>query len=263
MTPSGDGALPDRFLDDAMALARHAGEVILPHFRAGGAVEFKDDDSPVTEADRAAERVIVAGLERLTPALPVVAEESMAAGARPDIGGGRFWLVDPLDGTKEFIAGRDEFTVNIALVEAARPVLGVIHLPVRGVLYAAAGPGTATVRSDASGARPIAARTPPEDGFVVTTSRSHANRPDVDRYLRDLAVGGRVITGSSVKFCLIAAAEADLYPRLGPTMEWDTAAGHAILAAAGGSVRTLDGEDLAYGKPGVLNPPFVARGRGA
>jgi len=250
-----------RLVEALVALAEAAGAAIMPHFRNGVAVEKKADSSPVTAADRAADQVILAGLARLAPDIPAITEEEVAEGRVPDISGGRFWLVDPLDGTKEFIAGRDEFTVNIALIENGRPVLGVVGAPATGVVYAASGPGAATRRDRGSAPVAISARTAPADGMVALTSRSHGTKDALDRYLAPLAIKERVVAGSSIKFCWIAEGRGDLYPRLGTTNEWDTAAGHAVLAAAGGSVRTLDGAELVYGKPDFRNPHFIARGR--
>ena len=253
---------PDRaeLLAEATALAEQAAGAIMGYFRGDVDVRRKQDASPVTAADHAAEQIIVAGLRRLTPDIPVVAEEEMAGGRSVDVGGGRFWLVDPLDGTKEFIAQRDEFTVNIALIEDGVPVLGAVVVPARGATYTAAGPGTATVRRDGE-ARPISARVVPATGAIVVASRSHGDMKKIQALMDRLSSDRLKISGSSVKFCLIAEGEADIYPRYGPTREWDTAAGHAVLAAAGGSVRTSDGKDLVYGKAGFLNGAFIARGR--
>jgi 3'(2'), 5'-bisphosphate nucleotidase len=250
-----------KLVEALVALAEQAGAAILPYFRAGVTVEKKADSSPVTAADRAADQVILAGLARLAPDIPAVTEEEVAEGRVPDISGGRFWLVDPLDGTKEFIAGRDEFTVNIALIEHGRPVLGVVSAPASGVVYAASGPGAATRRDGGGAPAPIRARAAPADGLVVLHSRSHANKPELERHLAAMTVKERVVAGSSLKFCWIAEGRGDLYPRLGTTNEWDTAAGHAVLAAAGGSVRTVDGAELGYGKRDFRNPHFIARGR--
>jgi 3'(2'), 5'-bisphosphate nucleotidase len=250
-----------RLVEALVALAEAAGAAIMPHYQTELAVENKADKSPVTAADRAADQVILAGLARLTPDIPAVTEEEVAEGRVPDISGGRFWLVDPLDGTKEFIAGRDEFTVNIALIEDARPVLGVVGAPVSGVIYAASGAGAATKRVGGGAPAPIAARPAPAEGLTVLTSRLHGSRPELDRFLEKFPVKEKLAAGSSLKFCWLAEGRGDLYPRFGPTNEWDTAAGHAVLTAAGGSVRTLDGAELLYGKPDFHNPPFVARGR--
>lgn len=262
MTAVGEDARA-ALVEALVALAGEAGAAIMPHFRTDVAVEKKADTSPITAADLDADQVILAGLARLTPDIPVVTEEEVAEGRVPDISGGRFWLVDPLDGTKEFIAGRDEFTVNIALVEDGRPVLGVVGAPALGVIYAAAGPGAATRREAGGAPVAIRARAAPADGLVVLSSRSHGSQDELDRFLARCPVKERRVAGSSLKFCWIAEGRADLYPRFGTTNEWDTAAGHAVLAAAGGSVRTLDGADLVYGKKDFRNPHFIARGRQA
>lgn len=241
-------------------IAWAAGARILDIYAGDFTIREKADRSPVTEADRAAEDIILERLAELTPEVPVVAEESVAAGRVPDISGGRFWLVDPLDGTKEFIGRNGEFTVNIALIEAAAPVAGVVYAPARSTLYYADGPGRAFCRTDKGAAQPISVRRPPADGLDVVASRSHRDAK-TDHFLEGFRVRRLLAAGSSLKLCLVAAGEADLYPRLGPTMEWDIAAGHAVLAAAGGSLRTLDDEPLLYGKPGFRNPFFVARGR--
>ena len=221
----------------------------------------KADGSPVTAADEAAERLILPALRSLTPAIPAISEEEAAAGLSPSVVGQEFWLVDPLDGTREFIRRNGEFTVNIALIRDGRPALGLVHVPVTGVTYLAAGPGTATRRS-ANASRPIAVRIPPPAGLTVIGSRSHGNDPAVDTFLADLGrpVAERRTAGSSLKLCLVAEGEADLYPRFGTTMEWDIAAGHAVLLAAGGRVDTLDGAPLGYGKPEYRNPNFAAYG---
>jgi 3'(2'), 5'-bisphosphate nucleotidase len=172
----------------------------------------------------------------------------------------RFWAIDPLDGTREFVARNGEFSVLIALVEEGRPVLGVVHGPAVGLTYAACGPGTATRRRGSGAAELIHARAP-EDGLVVIHSRSHANSRRLAEFLQDYPVRARKSCGSALKFGVIAAGEADLYPRFGTTMEWDTAAGQAILEAAGGRVETLAGTPLTYGKPGFKNDGFLAWGR--
>ena len=245
-------------IDRVAAVAREAGERILEAARQGARTREKEDRSPVTDADEAAHRTIVRRLRSLTPGIPVVSEES----AQPTDSGSapRFWLVDPLDGTREFIDGNDEYTVNIALVEAEAPVLGVVLAPARGVLYGgAAGEGAWRQYRDAP-QTPIAARSIPETGPVAAISRSHSSA-GTDVWLAKAGVTEAVRAGSSLKFCLIAEGAVDVYPRLGRTMEWDTAAAHAVLSAAGGSVSTLAGSPLTYGKPGLENPHFVARGR--
>jgi 3'(2'), 5'-bisphosphate nucleotidase len=241
-----------------VALAERAGALILEHYRDDVAVRAKADASPVTVADEAAEALILEGLAELTPQIPVVAEETVAAGHVPELGDGRFWLVDPLDGTKEFLSRNGEFTVNIALVEGQEPVLGVVFAPALGKVWWGARGAGALLR-DAAGARPIAARSRPESGIVAVASRSHSD-PQTEAFLDRMGVAERISAGSSLKFCLVAEGRADVYPRFGPTMEWDTAAGHAVLAAAGGQVTTRDGAPFTYRKPGFRNPEFIARG---
>jgi 3'(2'), 5'-bisphosphate nucleotidase len=241
-------------------IAHEAGQVILRFYNAGIEVSTKADGSPVTLADGAAEAVILPALHHLTPNIPVVSEEAAAAGHRPDISGGRFWLVDPLDGTKEFISRNGEFTVNIALIERGVPVLGVVYAPATGDLYAAAGPGTAIHWAEGRHDHPISVRPRPADGLTVVASRSHGAGSDLDQFLAAYSVKDRVSCGSSLKFCTVASGKADLYPRFGLTSEWDTAAGHAVLIGAGGRVEQPDGSPLVYGKDDILNPHFVAYG---
>ena len=242
------------------AVAVEAGAAIMEVYRSDFTVSEKADASPVTAADENAEKLIVAALEKLTPHTPILAEEQVERGDVPDISSGMFWLVDPLDGTREFISRNGEFTVNIALVADGSPVLGVVYMPTTLRLYAGAADLGATVATGDGPLQTIAARLPLPKGIYVVTSRSHLN-PETEAFVADLPVAGVRTAGSSLKFCMIAEAAADIYPRLGRTMEWDTAAGHAVLLAAGGSVTTLDGAPLTYGKPGFENPHFVARGR--
>lgn len=244
--------------DAVLELVRSAGEVVMRVYTTDFAVRGKDDASPVTEADEAAEAVIVAGLHALAPDVPVVAEEAVAAGHVP-AQAARFWLVDPLDGTKEFINRNGEFTVNVALVENGVPVLGVVLAPALGRLFAGV-QGHGAWLETAAGRRAIAARQVPAEGLTVVASRSHGDESALDALLGSQRVAARTNAGSSLKLCLLAAGEADLYPRLGRTMEWDIAAGHAVLAAAGGEVFTLGGTPLRYGKPAYENPHFVAVG---
>ncbi len=240
------------------ALARAAGALILEVYRTDFAVQDKTDASPVTLADERAEALITPELQRLRPAWPVVAEEAAARGEAP-AAADCFWLVDPLDGTREFVARNGEFTVNIALVRLGQPVLGVVYLPVPDRLYAGVVGQGAWL--EAGGRRSaITARGLPAAGAVVACSRSHGDVLALQGRLQGQPVVAWVPAGSSLKFGLIAEGQADVYPRLGRTMEWDTAAGHAVLAAAGGSVCDLDGQPLRYGKPGFENPHFVARG---
>ncbi|HYM31066.1 MAG TPA: 3'(2'),5'-bisphosphate nucleotidase CysQ [Candidatus Cybelea sp.] len=249
-----------RLMDALCAMAREAGSRIMEVYSGPFAARTKVDRSPVTDADEAAERVIVERLGALTPGIPIVAEESVARSGLPAPPGHTFWLVDPLDGTREFIDRNGEFTVNIALVEHGTPILGVVLVPALQQLYGGRGSGDAFRMFGTGAPEPIAAAMPGADGLKVVASRSHRDAA-TDAYLSKLTVKEIVAAGSSLKFCRVAEGAADLYPRFGPTMEWDTAAGHAVLSAAGGSVRGLDGRDLAYGKSGYLNSAFVARGR--
>jgi 3'(2'), 5'-bisphosphate nucleotidase len=240
------------------AAAREAGEAALDVYHSEIEARRKDDHSPVTEADERAEAVILRHLAQLTPDVPVISEEQAAVGNLPKVGR-RFWLVDPLDGTKEFIQRNGEFTINIALVEDGRPHLGVVYAPAQGRLFSGAA-GKGAVVEDAAGRRAIGCRRANDAGLTVVASRSHGDAEALEAWLAGRKVAALARAGSSLKFCLVAAGEADLYPRLGRTMEWDTAAGHAVLAAAGGQVRTLDGAELRYGKPGLDNPHFFASG---
>ena len=244
------------------ALCLDAGTAILKLYANGdGAVVLKPDMSPVTAADHESERIILAGLSRLTPDIPIVSEERVAAGDVPDISGDRFWLVDPLDGTREFIDGNGEFTVNIALIENNAPALGAVYAPVLSTLYLGRVGEAAWRATGAEVEETIRARPAPPEGLTVVASRSHGDREALTKYLHGYRVASERQAGSSLKFCLLAEGSADLYPRFGRTMEWDTAAGEAVLRAAGGSVEALDGQPLFYGKPGLDNQAFVAFGR--
>jgi 3'(2'), 5'-bisphosphate nucleotidase len=259
--------LPDlTTLRDACTIfACDAAREIMRIYAGDHGVRDKADKSPVTDADHAAEAIIVAGLRQLTPDTPVVAEEEMAAGRIPEIGDGPFWLVDPLDGTKEFIKRNGEFTVNIALIEDGRPTLGIVLAPETDTLWRGAA-GLGADKSERGGPfAPIQTRAAPAHGLTACASRSHAIYSDLDIWFRsnNLIVADRVQAGSSLKFCLIAEGKADIYPRFGPTNEWDTAAGQGVLEAAGGEVVTTDGRPLAYGKPGFGNPHFIARSKAA
>ena len=251
-------------LHSLTALALEAGAAILEIYaRPDQGQRQKNDASPVTDADHAAEAIILAGLRQLTPDVPIIAEEEVAAGRMPKVGGGPFWLVDPLDGTKEFIKRNGEFTVNIALIENGVPTLGVVSAPAQGVLWRGAKGHGAERVPDGDAPAAMTVRRPPAQGLTVFASRSHSVFSQLDIWLRnnDIPVAERKQAGSSLKFCLIAAGEGDIYPRFGPTMEWDTAAGQAVLEAAGGEV--IDDstrQPMRYGKPGHRNHWFVARG---
>jgi 3'(2'), 5'-bisphosphate nucleotidase len=246
-------------LEQVIEAARAAGEVVLDEYERGAVKRHKSDGSPVCGADERSQEVILTHLGELAPDIPAVAEE----GAQPSLAAPDelFWLVDPLDGTKEFLDRTDEFTVNIALIEDRAPVLGVVLAPARDLLFAAA-PGIGASLEDREGRRSILARSIPSEGATVVSSRSHGDREALARFAAGRRVARTAVAGSSLKFCLLAAGEADLYPRFGRTMEWDTAAGDAVLRAAGGRVTDLEGRPLAYGKPGFENPHFIAWGRG-
>jgi 3'(2'), 5'-bisphosphate nucleotidase len=239
---------------------RAAGDAVLEVYSEAFDVEAKADGSPVTEADRRSEEIILDALRRLAPDVPVIAEESAGdLSERP--APALFWLVDPLDGTKEFISRNGEFTVNVALIEDGVPILGLVLAPARGRLFMAA-PGMRPIVEDAGGRREIAARSIPRKGATVVSSRSHGDPEALAKFTAGRAIAAHVSAGSSLKFCVVAVGEADIYPRFGRTMEWDTAAGHAVLLAAGGRVEDLSGRPLRYGKPGFENPHFVAYGLG-
>lgn len=255
-------------MDDVVQLAHRAGEAILPYWRVGVAVTEKADQSPVTAADLAAHQVIVDGLTALAPDIPILSEEDADIALAVRQGWQRWWLVDPLDGTKEFINGSEEFTVNIALIEAGRVVFGVVTVPTTGRAYYG-GAGLGAWRSDrGSEPQPIQVRQAPEAGqpFTVVASRRHSS-PQQERLLAGLsaAVGELELAsvGSSLKFCLLAEGAADCYPRLAPTSQWDTAAAQGVLEGAGGEVLQVDGEAFAYpARETLLNPFFLALPKG-
>jgi len=249
-----------------IAAAIEAGRAAYAIYRGDFEVHTKPDESPVTAADHAAEQIILARLSQGASGIPVVAEEQVAAGNVPP-SAATFFLVDPVDGTKEFIQKRGDFTVNIALVRNGVPQLGVVYAPAKSRLFAGDAVKREAFRSDQSPENPelaprtpVHTRQPAPKGLTVVASRSHRS-PETDEWLAQVKVADLVSVGSSLKFCLVAAGEADLYPRLGPTMEWDTAAGHAVLSAAGGEVVNLDGSPFRYGKPGFRNSFFIATGR--
>jgi 3'(2'), 5'-bisphosphate nucleotidase len=233
-------------------IAVKAGQVVMRHYEQGAEPRLKGDHSPVTDADEEAEKLILKELAKAFPGAPVVAEEEAAAGRIAAIGR-RFFLVDPLDGTKEFLSRNGEFTVNIAEVVDGVAVAGTVYAPAKDRLFLGSASGAF------EGSKPIRARPAPKDGLIAVGSRSHADAATAE-FLKSFAVKTFISAGSSLKFCLVAAGEADIYPRGGRTMEWDTAAGHAVLMAAGGIVTDWNGAPLRYGKKGFENPAFVARG---
>lgn len=246
------------YINDVCELAIKAGRGIMRYYESG---EFssvvKEDHSPVTEADLAANTYIVNALNLWTPDIAVVSEE----GERPQFDDrARFWIVDPLDGTKSFIRKSDEFTVNIALIDEGEPVFGVLYVPVTGVLYYGSRDFGAFRQKPKDAPRKITVRQPSEEGLDVVVSQAHKHRR-VEEFLEGKLVRHRHHASSSLKFGLVAEGSYDLYPRLGRTMEWDTAAGQAIVEAAGGQVTTFDGQRLRYGKPGYENPDFVVWGK--
>lgn len=245
-------------LDLALRLAREASDIINAIRAKGFVTKTKSDRSPVTEADQAAETHILAGLRAAVPQIPAIAEEEVAAGifVAP---AGMYWLVDPLDGTREFAAGRDDFTVNIGLVRGDRAVLGAMALPAYGQFYTG-GVGLGAKRFDSEGEHDIHVRTAPAEGLAVLASRHHGDAPELRRFLDGRVIASIGNIGSAVKFVRVAEGVADFYPRLGPTMEWDTAAPQAIVEAAGGTLMLLDGEPLRYSKSGWKNPSFVCTG---
>lgn len=269
MTRSG-GALD--FADAATRLtdiAARAGAAVMEHFRRPAEVTLKDDSSPVTLADKDSEAIILAGLKRLAPDVPIISEEAVD-GNRAELGD-RFFLVDPLDGTKEFIKKRSDFTVNIALIEHGRPSFGLVYAPARALLAVTVADGEAieaALPPSASGAdlaklhqKKLEVRAADPKGLTALVSLSHLD-PETEAFLAKLKIAKRSGAGSAIKFLEIARGEADVYPRFGPTMEWDTAAGQAVLEAAGGRVVTTKGDPLRYGKTeaGLRNPSFIAWG---
>lgn len=260
--------IDDVLFEALIATTIAAGVVVMQVYDGAFVVEAKGDASPVTEADRRAEAIILADLARLAPDIPVVAEEACAEGRIPEVGA-TFFLVDPVDGTREFISRNGDFTVNIGLVRDGVPVLGLVYAPARGDLYAGRiGQGAEHLRIEGSATtsrRAIAVTDPAVMPPRILASRSHRT-PETDEFIARFPGASLVAAGSSLKFCLMAAGEADLYPRMGPTMQWDTAAGDAVLRAAGGMVETVEGAPFVYGPgPGdgvaaFANPWFVARG---
>ncbi len=247
-------------LEEASRIARRAGEAILEIYReADHGVTTKSDDSPLTRADIASHRIIAASLEELTPEIPLLSEEGADSPYDLRRSWQRFWLVDPLDGTKEFIRRNGEFTVNIALVAAGTPVLGIVHVPVLERTFSGAASLGAWCRERDGEQRPIRATGTAAGDLRVAASRSHAG-PHLAAFLEQLPDHRLVSMGSSLKLCLVAEGRADLYPRLGPTMEWDTAAAHAVVTAAGGRVLDFDGRPLRYNKEDLHNPYFIVLG---
>ena len=239
---------------------RKAGRAIMHVYaKSSVAARTKRDASPVTEADEKAEAILILALKSKAPGIAIVAEEHAERHGVPRRSGEEFFLIDPLDGTKEFLGKDKSFTVNVALVQRGAPVLGIVLAPAKRLLYVGHGRGQAFRAVSSGRLTPISVRKADPKRLVVVASRSHRN-PETEAFLKRYPKAKHVGIGSSLKFCLVAEGKADLYPRLGPTMEWDTAAGHAVLAAAGGEVVRGDGAPFRYGKPGHRNGPFLARG---
>lgn len=254
LTPTDHAQL----LEALIPIVRRAGEVVMRIYEGAFDVQTKADQSPVTQADQQAEDLITHALQALAPDIPVVGEEAASAGLVTE-GASRFWLVDPLDGTKEFINRNNEFTVNIALVENGRAVLGVVLAPALGELYAGGIQTGSFMEADGQRQRIVCCKAPAA-GLRVVASRSHGDAAALAAFLAGHKVSEVVNSGSSLKLCLLAKGFADVYPRLGRTMEWDIAAGHAVLSGSGGIVEELDGSPFLYNKPGFENPHFVAWG---
>lgn len=253
---------PAALLEPAITLAAAAAERIMAIYERGFAVERKADESPLTEADLASHETLVTGLRRLTPDLPVLSEESAAASFTERARWQRFWLIDPLDGTREFIKRIGEFTVNVALIDGHEPVLGVVWAPVTGMCYFAARGHGAFCREPNGTTRPIAVAPLGVGPVRVAGSRSHAGK-SLELFLRRLGEYELLSMGSSLKFCLVAEGRADVYPRLGPTSEWDTAAAQCVVEQAGGQVVAVDGRRMLYNtRESLLNPHFLVVGDG-
>jgi 3'(2'), 5'-bisphosphate nucleotidase len=247
-------------IEPIVGLARKAGDAILEVYASDFDVQSKDDESPLTQADLASHRRIVAGLGDLTPDLPIISEESGLPPFAKRSGWPTYWLIDPLDGTKEFVNRNGEFTVNIALIADGRPVFGVVHVPVQGKTYVGCEGRGAELRSDGAEPTPIHVTQNSAKPVRVVGSRSHRGA-SLDAFIDNLGDCDLVPMGSSLKFCVVAEGGADVYPRLGPTSEWDTAAAQAVVEQAGGSVVTLDGKPMKYNqKEDILNPHFLVIG---
>ena len=248
-------------LEQVVQVVRAAGAEVMKVYATDFQALNKADASPVTLADERAEALITPRLRAIAPGVPVVAEEAVAGGDVPQVGR-MFWLVDPLDGTKEFINRNGEFTVNVALIEDGRPVLGVVYAPALEKLWAG-GPDLGSFTEQGGARQSITCRSAPADGLTVVASRSHGDASALDAFLSGRKVAANISVGSSLKLCQVAQGAADVYPRLGRTMEWDIAAGHAVVLGAGGTVECVQGGPLLYGKPGFDNPHFACWGQRA
>lgn len=251
---------PADLIESVATLSKTAGAAILEIYETDFDVEHKDDESPLTQADLASHRAIVAGLGALTPGIPIISEESGLAPFAERSAWDIYWLIDPLDGTKEFVNRNGEFTVNIALIREHRPVLGVVHVPVTGTTYIGCEGHGAERRTADGELRQLSIGDTSESPIRVVGSRSHRG-DSLNRFLDQLGDFELHPVGSSLKFCYVAEGSADIYPRLGPTSEWDTAAAQAVVEQAGGAVLRLDGSPLGYNtKEDILNPHFLVIG---
>ena len=242
-------------------IARQAGVKILKIYNTDFQVKIKDDQTPVTYADELAEKIIIKKLNTELPfKYPIISEEAATDGHISNVSSLCFWLVDPLDGTKEFINRNGDFTVNIGLIQNGVPIFGVVYVPAHNITYMGGKLGSYKSK-DGENYEKIKCRKFPSNGLTALVSRSHRS-DNTTAYLSKFNIANEISAGSSLKFCKIAEGEADIYPRLGPTMEWDTAAAHSVLYSAGGHIETLDGKPLSYGKPDLRNPHFVAYGNG-
>ncbi len=247
-------------ISDIILMAKKAGEAIMEIYEKDHAVEYKEDNSPLTAADRAAHNIIMQGLNEKYSNIPCISEEGIMPSYDERKDWQYFWLVDPLDGTKEFIDRRGDFTVNIALINGDGPVIGVIYVPAKGLLYYASKDGGAWKAEGSGEALRISVRkTASADGLIVVGSRLHSSKEE-EEFVSKLTVKEKKSYGSSLKFCAVAEGTADVYPRFNPTMEWDTAAGQCIVEIAGGTVLDTSGRRLKYNKPSLKNETFIARG---
>ena len=247
-------------ISDIILMAKKAGEAIMEIYEKDHAVEYKEDNSPLTAADRAAHNIIMQGLNEKYSNIPCISEEGIMPSYDERKDWQYFWLVDPLDGTKEFIDRRGDFTVNIALINGDGPVIGVIYVPAKGLFYYASKDGGAWKAEGSGEALRISVRkTASADGLIVVGSRLHSSKEE-EEFVSKLTVKEKKSYGSSLKFCAVAEGTADVYPRFNPTMEWDTAAGQCIVEIAGGTVLDTSGRRLKYNKPSLKNETFIARG---
>ena len=248
-------------LPAVVKLARTAGASILTVYDSSDfQIVSKDDDSPLTAADLASHQAIIKGLSELTPEIPILSEESASIDYATRSQWSTYWLVDPLDGTKEFIKRNGEFTVNIALIQDHQPVMGVVYIPVQDICYFAAQGCGSQRQTDDNAAEAISVRQPRPATAAIVGSRSHAS-PSQQTFADNVGPHELVAVGSSLKFCLVASGQADVYPRFGPTSEWDTAAAQCVVEQAGGRVLTLEGDPLSYNKKAsLLNPYFIVTG---